>query len=303
MKILRLVLTLALLAGLWGCNHSPNSVPTSHPSSSAASSSSAEPVRLLTPSLVFEGQTYYLSETDSTLPADVKIAFTCTLKEDGPGFGDGSIKSFLLRLVPGSQTEVMQAFPFGISDGQLLMGDLYGDGHLELFTSDRDATAPTLKITRVYGFPHLRYSNGMNYYRTSSGQPRVNVFKIDGEITQLFEHQIGHGVAGAIALDKNGKNEVYCGMAFDFYWADLYGNGRPVFCQVCDEVDTPKSDPKHSKHTRQLWSYWVIDAGSGQWREVSDRRKVDADVPWPQSLFGILAALKSDSPPQRGAGG
>lgn len=308
MKNLRLILALALLVGLWGCRHFPNSVPHSPTSSSAASSASAEPVRLITPSLAFEGQTYYLCYTGSAaLPAGLKIAFTCQLKDDGPGLGEGPVNFYLMRLAHGSQAKVVQAFQLPVKDsrGHIWLGDLYGDGRLELFTSAYQATAPNLKITPVTFDSDLRYSNGKGYGRlTGENDGEIYVFKLDGEITQLFENRGGHGVAGAIAVDKNGKNEVYCGMTFDFYWADLYGNGRPVLCQVCNEVDTPKDDPKNAKHTRKLCSHWEIDPGTGNWREVGDGRQVDADAPWPQSLFGLLAPPRpvSSQPPNRAGG-
>jgi hypothetical protein len=298
-------IAMALALAAAGCGNEG----LSSSSAPVAAAPADEVPRLLTPSVTFEGQTYYLCSLGDpgakTLPPELRLAFTATLKADGPGYSKEPTHDFLLRLVgeePNRRVVEAVELPLGSKH----LADLDGDGTTELFTSTwtpgrrlHGARAP-----RLPSGASLRYSNGKTYCKSSFGGPTVVAYRIDGPITLLFEDATAGGVTGYSSvsqIDAEGHPIGHPTSTDGFFqplWADLFGDGRPVRCQVLTLKHThhpPKGEP-YVTYERKLYNYWAADPATGQWRQVADGRDIPIEAAPPletQKLKGLLKAAPS----------
>lgn len=252
-----------------------------------------QPVRLLTPSLQFEGVTYYLAWSENSgLPEHLKIAFTCTLNADGRDFSDAALH--LLRLKNGRSSEVLQAVALP-PRGAYWLGDVDGDGRDELFTTDTlFEPAEGLKVRQVPANPRLSYSDGTEFLKfNGGGTADILIFNLTGDIRQLLKVSGGVGISGYGILASADTPSMICDVLSSTRWADLYGTGRPVLCKISTTATWPADKPDLKTYSSHLVSYWKAPADAEDWKEINVKRRLpEGDLM--QALQGILAGDSAD---------
>jgi len=220
-------------------------------------------------SVEHNGVTYDLIDAGRKLPEGVRLA---------GAIGRGP---FLL-CIRGS--EVVQATPVRFS--YMFSGDISGDGKKEIILSPYNVDfAPGLSWEMV----------ATTLSGPGEGGPSP---AIEGTAGDLFAptcvYALGEEGDLHLLFSDHVRSDTRC-------WADLFGNGMPVYCWVAQEgaatspQETPDSRPSSTtaaQKTTKLLGYMKADAATGLWRVEPLAKEVPGELRGGSALRDLKGLLK-----------
>jgi hypothetical protein len=229
-------------------------------------------LRLVNRVVRFDGKTIALAMHQAPLPDGIEAGMS--VDEQGK-----TAQCYLLRM---QGDRVLQALEVKGFSGFTVV-DLAGDGGRQ-FILDRlenPAAKGPLRFPKAVSVPlraALEYSDGSLHAVCPGRGGRGGVYQLNaaGELEKIFEfntRQVGGSSLGT----------------HHFVWADLYGDGRPVACEVMVWGDEQFA----GKHTtsQELIRYWHRDAAKGTWvnETVCLPMETKAKAPDLDALKGLMA--------------
>ena len=223
--------------------------------------------------LKFKGKTIFVASHYGPLPAGVEIGFDV----DSVGRPHNA---FLLSLNRGEVADAIEMWLNGLA-----VADLDGDGRDELISglSPLDSVDTRhLKLKAVSFSIRLDYGPyfGIVAGRSPGGSTAYRVSPT-GQFEKLFE--VSYGVS---SLGSHTPQ-----------WADLYGDGQPIACEILTWGADDRVTHKHPTKA-ELVAYWWFDRPARRWV----KREVSIPIPDGKGLTGLLAAAEKSSPSADSAG-
>ena len=197
-----------------------------------------------------DGVTYDLLDAGGKLPDGVRLAGA-----EGRG----------LNLLSVRHSKVLSVTPVRFS--YMFACDISGDGKKDIVLSPYNVDfAPGLSWDMV--------ATTLSTHGEGSKSPAIQ-----GTAGDLFAPTCAYAVDGDGNLRELFRDRVESDTRC---WADLYGNGMPVYCRVKESA---------ALKTTELLGYWRPDPGTGHWREEPFNKEVPGqlrDGSAPRSLKGLL---------------
>ena len=214
----------------------------------------------------FNGTTYYLTEHDPGLPADLMPALTVD--------SEGNISQPILLWA--RQRKIAQAIEIRSTCSGLILMDLDRDGKDEvILVRDRYRFAELFPRAKVFSISDaVEYGKHSFQVRATGGNGEVLRVTSTGELESIVDSSFNLGGHSSYGYHR-------C------TFADLYGDGRPIPCRVVEWVAEPPYPVTHASKA-ELESYWHPDKPGGKWVDepihlaIPDGPDVDA------ALRGIL---------------
>ena len=236
-------------------------------------------VQVLNEQIFFDGETYYVLNTDLSdkLPGGFRLA---TRRKKDVQYGDG-----LFVFADGEAG--LRICDLDLQGGEIAcFRDITGDGQDELILGGRDDVPQSteevfdlstkLDSADAYGQSIPVWE--LEEYYIDVKETRVYSFD-NGQVTLLFSYPSGRfGVGFATSWGR----VAHAG----FVWADLFGDGTPVCCYVEEYISEPAAkDGWHvSRVNHRLASYYQQDVETKLWSESA----CEVLIPPEGGLDGLL---------------
>ncbi len=253
------------------------------------------------PDVTFDGQTYYLNATrDPALPAYLRVACYDTHLLDPP---------HVLLLM--GRREVLQVVPIVGRFGYL--GDVTGNGVDEIIVMRRPMTQgldvrpfdPTVRLAfEGEGPPELEPSE-----LAETDDVEMVVYRQGERLEQIHQEQrqqsrrvtIGGRWQATPAATESRDYTLASAGGVRRLWADLYGDGRPVWCEIDGQVTTltTRAGRAYYRLDMELIACWQYDRSEGILKKVPIGRTVFS--PTSEAMFlgklrGVLAEQAQPGP-------
>lgn len=253
------------------------------------------------PTVAFDGRTYYLNEdADPALPSYLRVACYDIHLLDPP---------HALLVMDGRK--VRQVRPAVGRYGYL--GDVTGNGVDEVITM-REPMTTGMNVMPFYPRVQLAFSGDASPAlqaespETPADAVEMIVYRQGEQLTPIYQEPRSPGRRVTIGGRWQQRSADVQDRPYSLatthgrrrLWADLYGDGRPVWCDIDGQLETltTRDGKKYHRLTMELVAYWRYDRSAGVLDEVPVGRTVFSPVGEELFLGKLKGCLAEQAPPR-----